>query len=327
MLKRNSKPWRTARKEEKTSRLSIGKTFAITSIRQKSIELYFPNDKNKNAEEAQNCTINIPDASGVLVNKDKLLSTILKERGVYTSKFYLVLHSYFEIFNSDFSEHDVYSICYYQIIARKCAFCFSSVLEMERSSYSSATMVNSQQSNKKLSLDYDHGDFECFFARDTTRSQEESLTAPLSANKPHEGLPNSPIHEIESDNASEIVSFPSGITSNLPVSVSSVSSIPVFVLSVSIPSEGTSSINNTQSNAPNISNEGPMQLTDLTASENVNVKKIIVHRQKLRLDLVEAFETVSISDTIRFIIVNARGEKEPGVCAGCERDITSSAWK
>ena len=91
--------WRTARKEEKTSRFSIGKTFAIASIKQKSIELYFPNDKNKNAEEVQNCTINIPDASGVLVNKDKLLSTFLKERGVYTSRFYLVLHSYFEVFN------------------------------------------------------------------------------------------------------------------------------------------------------------------------------------------------------------------------------------
>ena len=96
---------------------------------------------------------------------------------------------------------------------------------------------------------------------------------------------------------------------------------------MSIPSEGTSAINNTQSNVPNISNEGPMQLTDLTASEDVNVKKIIVHRQNLRLDLVEAFKTVSLSDSIRFIIVNARGEKEPGVCAGCERDIYSSAWK
>ena len=38
-----------------------------------------------------------------------------------------------------------------------------------------------------------------FFARDTARSQEESLTAPLSAIKPHEDLPSSPIHEIESD--------------------------------------------------------------------------------------------------------------------------------
>ena len=132
----------------------------IASIKQKAIELYFPNGKNKYGEEAQNCTINIQDASGVLVNEDKLLSTFLKERGVYTSKFYFVLHSYFEIFNSDLLEHDVCSICYCQMIAGKCAFCFPSVLETARSadSYSSATMVNSQQSNQKLSLDYDHGD-------------------------------------------------------------------------------------------------------------------------------------------------------------------------
>ena len=78
-----------------------------------------------------------------------------------------------------------------------------------------------------------------FVARDTARSQEESLAAPLSANKPHENLPNSPIYGIESDNALEIVSLPSGITSNLPVSVSSVSSIPVSVLSGSITSEVT----------------------------------------------------------------------------------------
>ena len=132
----------------------------IVSIKQKTIELYFLNDKSKYGEEAQNCTINIQDASGVLVNEDKLLSTFLKERGVYTSKLYFVLHSYFEIFNSDLLEHDVCSICYCQMIAGKCAFCFPSVLETTRSagSYSSATMVNSQQSNQKLSLDYDHGD-------------------------------------------------------------------------------------------------------------------------------------------------------------------------
>ena len=91
----------------------------IASIKQKAIELYFPNGKNKYGEEAQNCTINIQDASGVLVNEDKLLSTFLKERGVYTSKFYFVLHSYFEIFNSDLLEHDVCSICYCQMIAGK----------------------------------------------------------------------------------------------------------------------------------------------------------------------------------------------------------------
>ena len=60
-----------------------------------------------------------------------------------------------------------------------------------------------------------------------------------------------------------------------------------------------------------------MQPIDLTESENVNVKEIIVHRQNLRLDLVEAFKTVILSDTIRFIIINARGEKEPGCwCRG-----------
>ena len=125
-----------------------------------------------------------------------------------------------------------------------------------------------------------------FFARDTASCQEESLAAPFSANKPHEDLANSPIHGIEIDNASEIVSFPSGITSNLLVSVSSVSSIPVSVSSVSIRSEGTS--NNTQSTAPIISNEGRMQSIDLTESEYVNVKEIIVHRQNLHVDLVGA---------------------------------------
>ena len=175
---------------------------AIASIKQKAIELYFPNVKNKYGEEAQNCTINIQDAAGALVNEDKLLSTFLKERGVYTSKYYFVLHSYFEIFNSDFLEHDVCSICFCQVTGGKCAFCFPSVLETTRSagSYSSATMVNSQQSNQKLSLDYNHGDLKCFFARDTARSQEESLAAPLSANKPHEDLANSPIYGTESDN-------------------------------------------------------------------------------------------------------------------------------
>ena len=59
----------------------------VASIKQQAIELYFPNGKNKYSEEAQNCTINIQDASGVLVNEDKLLSTLLKERGVHISKF------------------------------------------------------------------------------------------------------------------------------------------------------------------------------------------------------------------------------------------------
>ena len=174
-------------------------------------------------------------------------------------------------------------------------------------------------------MDYDHGDLGCFFARDTARCQGKSLAAPFSANKPHEGLPYSPIHGIESDNASEIVSFPSGITSNLLVSGSSVSSIPVSVSSVSIPSEGTS--NNTQATAHNISNEGKMQSIDLIENEDVNVEEIIVHPQNLRVDLAEAFKTVSLSDTIRFIIINTRDEKEPGVGAGVERDIYSSAWK
>ena len=209
------------------------------------------------------------------MNEDKLLSTFLKERGVYTSKFYFVLLSYFEIFNSDFLEHDVCSICYCQMIGGKCAFCFPSVLETTHSagSYSSATMVNSEQSNQKLSLDYDHGDLECFFARDTARFQEESVAAALSDKKRHEDLPNSPMYEIESDKASAIVSLPSEITSDLPVSLSSANSIPVSDSSRSIPSEGTS--NNAQSTAPNISKEGPMQPIDLTKSENVNFKKII----------------------------------------------------
>ena len=94
------------------------------------------------------------------------------------------------------------------MIARKCAFCFPSVLETAHSAglYSSFTMVNSQESNQKLSLHYDHGDLECFFARDTASSQEKSLAAPFSANKSHEDLPYSAIHGMESDNASEIVS-------------------------------------------------------------------------------------------------------------------------
>ena len=94
---------------------------------------------------------------------------------------------------------------------------------------------------------------------------------------------------------------------------------------MSIPSEGTS--NNTQSTAPVISYEGRMQSIELTESEDVNVKEIIVHRQNLRVDLVEAFKAVSLSDTIRFIIINARGEKEPGVGAGIKRDSYSSARK
>ena len=116
--------------------------------------------------------------------------------------------------------------------------------------------------------------------------------------------------------ASEIVIVPSGITSNLSVSVSNVSCILVSVSNVSIPYEGTS--NNTRSTAPIISNEGRMQSIDLTESEYVNVKEIIVHRQNLHVDLVEAFKTVSLSDTIRFIIINARGEKEPDVGAEVE---------
>ena len=113
----------------------------VASIKQKVIELYFLKSKNKYGEEVQNCTINIQDVSGVLVNEDKRLSTFLK-RGVYTSKFYFVLHSYFEIVNSDFLEHDVCSVCYCQMIVGKCAFCFPSVLETTRSAglYSSATM-------------------------------------------------------------------------------------------------------------------------------------------------------------------------------------------
>ena len=101
-----------------------------------------------------------------------------------------------------------------QMIGGKCVFCFPSVPETARSagSYSSATMVNSEQSNQKLSLDYDHGDLECFFARDTARFQEESLAAPLSDNKPYKDLPNSPMYGTESDKASERVSLPSGIT-------------------------------------------------------------------------------------------------------------------
>ena len=87
---------------------------------------------------------------------------------------------------------------------------------------------------------------------------------------------------------------------------------------MSIPSEGTSI--NIQSTSPIISNEGCMQPIDLIESEDINVKEIIVHRQNLRVDLVEAFKTVNLSDTIRFIIINTRGEKELGVGAGIERD-------
>ena len=70
-----------------------------------------------------------------------------------------------------------------------------------------------------------------------------------------------------------------------------------------------------------------MQPIDLTESEHVNVKEIIVHRQNLRLDLLEAFKTVSLSDTIRFIVINVRGEKEPDVGVGVEKDIYESGWK
>ena len=62
-----------------------------------------------------------------------------------------------------------------------------------------------------------------------------------------------------------------------------------------------------------------MQSIDLIENEDVNVEEIIVHPQNLRVDLVEAFKTVSLSDTIRFIIINTRDEKEPGVGAGVEK--------
>ena len=125
----------------------------------------------------------------------------------------------------------------------------------------------------------------------------KNLATPFSVNKPHEDLPYSPLHGIESDNASEIVIFASGIKSNLLVSVSSVSSIPISVSSVSIPSKGTG--NNTQSTAPNISNERSMQSIDLTESEDVNVKEVTVHCQNLHVDLVEAFKTVQSAPLIQ----------------------------
>ena len=99
-------------------------------------------------------------------------------------------------------------------------------------------MVSSQQTNQKLPLDYDNGDL--------TKTQQ-------------------------SDNPREIFCLPSGITSNLPFSVSSVTSIPVSVSPGSITFQGTS--NKTQPSGPNISNEGPMQPIDLRESEDVNVKR------------------------------------------------------
>ena len=49
------------------------------------------------------------------------------------------------------------------------------------------------------------------------------------------------------------------------------------------------------------------------------LKSVIVHPQNLHVDLAEVFKTVSLSDTIRFIIINTRDEKEPGVGAGVEK--------
>ena len=42
----------------------------VASIKQKTIKLYFPNGKNKNGEEVQNCTINIQDAGRVLMQEE-----------------------------------------------------------------------------------------------------------------------------------------------------------------------------------------------------------------------------------------------------------------
>lgn len=138
----------------------------------------------------------------------------------------------------------------------------------------------------------------------------ENLTAPLFTNKLYENLYQPPMFEIEGNSSSLIVMLTLGITSNLPATVSFGSSCNI--LSESLPYEGIT--NSMHFTAPNISNVRPNQPIVLMDSEDNNIKLSFID-QSLRLNLVEAFLTVSVSDQTRFI---ARGEREPcvGWCLG-----------
>ena len=60
---------------------------------------------------------------------------------------------------------------------------------------------------------------------------------------------------------------------------------------------------------------------------NRKQKEIVVHRLKLKKDIINEFKKVDINDKIVFKVIDQAGRPEKGVGVGVERDIYSGAWQ
>ena len=60
---------------------------------------------------------------------------------------------------------------------------------------------------------------------------------------------------------------------------------------------------------------------------NKKQKEIVVHRLKLKEDIINEFKKVDINDKIVFKVIDQAGRPEEGVGVGVERDIYSGAWQ
>ena len=60
---------------------------------------------------------------------------------------------------------------------------------------------------------------------------------------------------------------------------------------------------------------------------NKKQKEIVVHRLKLKEDIINEFKKVDINDKIVFKVTDQAGQPEEGVGVGAERDIYSVAWQ
>ncbi|XP_057293155.1 uncharacterized protein LOC130621818 [Hydractinia symbiolongicarpus] len=334
----------------------------VESIKEKAINHYFPEGTNFFGESRNDCEITIRDASGVAIDESLTLKDCLKNRGVYISKFYFVLHTKYGYFDSTVFETDVCSVCFCQMVGGICRICYPSVYQTIRnidplaastSIPSSNDIVFSSSVEQSSIIEADHepsSDHQGYFGssndlfQNSDHQQDDLLNTDsgTSQHKPTAPTPTNeaPVTEVPAVHASTSTTEAPAAhasTTETPVVHASTTEAPVVHASTT----ETPVIHASTTEAPVVhasTTEAPVVHASTTETQAVHAptidltesdieKEVIVHRTNIRADMVEAFKTITVPQKIKFVVIDARGEKETGIGIGVDRDIYSSVWQ
>ena len=269
--------------------IMLNENESFSSLKEKSTELYFPEGKNFFDENLNECSTSMTDASDQPLDDTLSMKDYLTQNGIYISKTYFIFHSKTNNFSLDYiGDIDICHNCKNAKFGDQCFIC----MDLPQScSAAPASEVSTMEEVQQI-----------------LTAEESSSNTFNAVNSDAVTIPVAAISDVK-----ETVEVQQSLTaeessSNTADDFNSESdTIPVVAIS---DDEQTVEVN-----------------PSLTSEELSSKKQITVHRLRMKEDIIESFKSVTLTDIVRFKIIDPTGKTEDGVGVGVLRDIYTSVWE